>query len=136
MDVRVIAGGDELYLDVFMGDLDNVDTALLDVSTLTAAEVDSYGWVKPGVPLQLTGGNLALITAANQTVYTVTPSPIQLRGRYDNANLAADTRDIHAQAPTTGAVQRKAMEKNLGRVLSANEIAGFALPGCKIQLIP
>ena len=101
----------------------------VDVSTLTTAEVDSSGYLKPGVPLQANG---ALVSAAGQTVHGVTIEAVKLTGRTGNANLATDTSDPLVAVNTEGLINRDIAEDNLGRVYSANELAALALGGFKV----
>lgn len=124
-------GGEELYADVCMGEPQGVDTIKLDVSAMTVAEVDAYGFLKPGVPLKKDG----TLVGNGEAVYGVVPNAVKLRGRTNNANLGADTNDVHVAVATSGSVQKKAIQKNLGRALTANELAGFAAAGCKIALV-
>ncbi len=99
---------------------------LIDVSTLSANEVDSKGYLKPGVPVNKTGD---LVTAG--FVYGVTIEATKIAE--DNTDLA-NTPDTFVAVSTSGLVNRDLVEDILGRPLSAAEIAGFDAAGCKLGL--
>jgi len=57
MSVTKTAGGKD-YLSPFIGPVDHTQAVRLDVSAMTTDEVDTKGYLKPGVPLTR-GGILA-----------------------------------------------------------------------------
>ena len=121
LDIFSKPGGDA-YANPFIGAPGPVVNFKVDVSTLTAAEVDDGGYLKPGVPFQANG---ALVTAAGQSVYGVTLEALRLSGRRDNANLAADTNDTMIAVATSGTINRDFAESVLGRPYTANELAAL-----------
>jgi hypothetical protein len=123
------AGGTD-YANPLVGGAYDVTNLKLDVSTLTTNEVDSKGFLKPGVPLQLSSGVGVLISGASQTVYGVTFEPIKLRD--DNSGLGTDTTDPIIAVATAGLLNLDIIEDNLGRVLSANELAALTAGGFKL----
>lgn len=97
----------------------------------TSAEIDSQGYLKPGVPVLSTG---LLVSGAAQTIFGVTIEAIKV----GNGNAAGDLAALGTQqivVATIGQVNKKIIEDNLGRVLSANELAAFAIGGCTVKLL-
>lgn len=121
--------GGTAYAAVIVGAVLGMTHIKLDVSTLTPAEVDANGYVKPGVPLQKDG---TLVSAAGQSVYGITIEASHFR--VDNMGLAADTTDPIIAVCTLGVVNLDIVEDNLGRPLSANELAAFNSAGCRLNL--
>jgi hypothetical protein len=101
----------------------------VDVSALTTAEVDTYGYIKPGVPLLQTG---LLVTAGY--VFGVTIEPIKIAASNSSTDLGAAT-DCFVAVATIAQVSQDIIEDNLGRALTTAELAGFDLAGSKIALI-
>ncbi|MBW3636494.1 MAG: hypothetical protein KY445_08530 [Armatimonadetes bacterium] len=105
----------------------------VDVSTLTVAEVDRFGKIRPGTPLGEDGKRLTGVVG--EYVRGVVPEAAQLvAANPTNATLAANTSDPFVGVGVIGVVDRDAVEANLGRVLSAEELAGFAHAKCKLVL--
>lgn len=121
--------GGTSYAPIIVGDPDGMTHIKLDVSTLTTDEVDANGNLKPGVLLQANG---ALVTAAGQSGYGVTIEASKILT--GNTALATDTSDPVIAVCTNGLVNRDIVEDNLGRALSANEVAAYAAGGCRLQL--
>jgi hypothetical protein len=144
----------DAYLQIYPGgeDPEGVVSVTIDISTLTTDEVDSNGNIKPGVPLTFTsvvpgiGGTTSITAAkvASGAVDGVTFEPIARRtvtttlagiNLADNANLSSDTNDPFGAVMTSGSVVRSYAERNLGRALTAGEIAGFDNAKSKLKLI-
>jgi hypothetical protein len=127
--------GDTTYGPVFIGDILGMQQVVVDVSTLTTAEVDADGWLKPGVPFQKDG---TLVSAGSgQFVYAVNPEPQDLQLATvppTDATLAADTKTFALGMGTIGEVNRDIIEDNLGRAISANELAAFNAAGSMIHV--
>lgn len=107
----------------------NTDVVKVDVSALTSAEIDTYGYLKPGVPLLQTG----LPVTAGGAVYGVTIEAIKVAASNAGADIAAAV-DPFVAVGTIGTVNRDIAEDNLGRVYTAAEIAGFGLAGSTLKL--
>lgn len=129
LDIQNIPSPGALYGHPFVSPVRDPDHVKLDVSTLTAVEVDAYGYIKPGVILQQNG---AIITAANQTAYGVVIEAEKLPGRSNNTGLAADTTDPLIAVCTDGLINRDIVKDNLGRDLNPNELAALAAGGFKV----
>lgn len=106
----------------------NTDVVKVDVSALTTNEVDTYGFLKPGVPFLKTG---LPVTAG--AVYGVTIESIKVAASNAAADIAAAV-DPFVALGTIGTVNRDIAEDNLGRAYTAAEIAGFDLAGSKLHL--
>lgn len=128
MPVRVTnTAGGQAYGNPFVGSPGPTTNLKIDVSTLTTAEVDTDGYLKPGVPFQSTG---ALVSGASQVIHGVTMEPIKIAD--GNTALAGDTSDPIIGVVTSGLINRDLAEDNLGRAYSANEIAALAAGGFKL----
>lgn len=106
--------GDTGFVDIRVGDGHGIHQQIIDVATQTATDVNGY--LPPGVPLQASGVPVTnTATVGTQVVAGVVgPESVKLgaANHFGNAIL-------------TGVLNRDAIEDNLGRVLSANEIAAF-----------
>lgn len=114
----------------FVGPMNHTMTVPVAVGALTTAEVDANGYLKAGVPFSAAG---ALVGAA-VPVFGVTPEAIKVATTNAAADLTA-AGTVRVTVGTVGQVNRALMESSLGRVLTANEIAGFGLAGCRIHLL-
>lgn len=122
------------YGNPFVGDVLATDVVVLDISDLTTSEVDADGWLKPGLPVEKDGD---VTIASGQPVYGVTIEPIKLNHATippTDASLAADTGTQQVAVGTHGVVNQDIMVDNLGRALTADEVAGFAIAGCNLHL--
>lgn len=130
MPIEIVStAGDSLYENPFIGAPGPVVNVTLDISTMTTAEVDAKGYLKPGVPVQASG---ALVSGTGQTVYGVTVEAQKMPGRTGNANLAGDTSDPMIAVATSGTINRDLSEDNLGRAYGANELTALPLGGFKL----
>ncbi len=117
---------------VFIGDRHTL-TVKVDVSTLTTAEVDAKGNLKAGTSVGRDGKRLT--GAAGESVFGVVPEHVKIVPvNPTNTTLAAVINDVFVAVGVTGVCDRDAVEFNLGRVLSAAEIAGFESGKCKVVL--
>jgi hypothetical protein len=118
------------HAPVFVGKITGTDVVQVDISDLTINEVDQDGYIKPGVPLSKIGDTIG----AAVPVWGVTIEAIKLPLATippTNVSLAADT----GTCPEVfGLCNRDIMEDNLGRALTANEIAGFDLAGSNCRI--
>lgn len=129
-------GTGKLYANPFVGEAEYPAQIAVNISALTADEIDTYGFLKPGIPLNKAG---ALVGAGPDYVYGVTPEPLDVLhlfyGGPDWATRLAAVGSIQLNVITIGQVNRGIIEDNLGRVLTANELAGFTAAGSKIVLL-
>lgn len=130
MSITTTAGGIG-YGNPFIGGVNHPAQIKVDVSGLTIAEVDQFGYLKPGVPLTKTG----VLVGSGAFVYGVTIEAQKIvPDNPTDVTLAAVTVDPIITVNTVGHVNRDVIEDNLGRALTADEITGFDLAGSKIAL--
>ena len=129
MRIEKTAGG-TAHVSALIGAADNPAQILVDVSALTANEVDSRGYLKPNVPLTRTG---LLVGAAPAFVFGVTVEAVKVAASNSGADLAAAV-DVFVAVHTNGLFNRDIIEDTLGRALTADEIAGFDRAGSKCAL--
>lgn len=131
LKIESTAGG-RAYGNPFIGGVNHPAQITVDVSGLTTDEVDEFGYLKAGVPLTKAG---ILVGASPAFVYGVTFEAQKIVPvNPTNDTLAAVTADPIITVNTVGHINRDVAEDNLGRALSANEIAGFDAAGSKIAL--
>lgn len=117
-------------INPFIGPVNHTVPIVVPLSGLTTAEVDLNGYLKPGVALARSGA----LVGSGVVVYGVTVESIKVAASNSSADLAAGG-SPEVAVGRIGLVNRKIMEDNLGRVLTAAEIAGFALAGSLISLV-
>lgn len=115
-----LAGERHLYGNPFVGDRSAPLHVQVDVSALTDDEVDANGYLKPGVPLTRAG---LLLGAANVQPFGVVSEATKIAD--GNTGLASITSDPFVVVYCQGMCNRDIMEDNLGRALTADEIAAF-----------
>lgn len=132
MPIRITntAGGTG-YGNPFVGPADHTTHVKVDISGMTNKEIDAYGYLKPGVPLRETG----VLLGSGHLVFGVTVEAQKIIADNESATIAAGT-DCFVAVGTIGQVNQDIIEDNLGRALTADEIAGFNLAGSKIVLLP
>lgn len=127
---RTVTTPDNIYGRPFVGPTNHPSQIAVNIAVLTTAEVDADGYIKPGVPLSAAGA----LVGAGVAVHGVVPEPIKVA----TSNVAGDLTAagvVQLTVMTIGQVNRGIIESNLGRVLTANEIAGFGLAGCLVKLL-
>lgn len=127
LGITTTAGG-LAHSPVFVGQIIGTDVVKVDLSDLSDEEVDADGYIKPGVPLDKNGN----IVGAGIPVWGVTIEPIKVASGGTDAILDAAT-DCFVTVGF-GLCNRDVMEDNLGRALSADEIAGFDLAGSNCRI--
>lgn len=124
--------GGETYGHPFVGPVDHTAAIVVDVSGLGTDEVDSKGYLKPGVPLKKAG--VLADATAGEFIYGVVLEATKVADDNVAATLAAAD-DIEVVVGVIGAINQDMVEDNLGRALNANELAAFVAAGCHIALI-
>jgi hypothetical protein len=107
---------------------------LLDVSTLTIDEVDQYGYIKPGVLIQINGDK---ITGVSQVAYgaVIEAAKVAPAGS-DTAALGAITDDVEVAVGLFVLINRDILEDSLGRALSADELSAVDAAGSHVAITP
>lgn len=113
----------------WVGPVNHTVAIPIDVTALTNKEVDDNGYLKAGTPFLRTG---LLVTAG--AVYGCIHENTKVAPSNSAADLAA-AGSPQVTVVLIGAVNRAILEDNLGRVLTAAEIAGFALAGSTLRLL-
>lgn len=131
MPIRITdaSGAGKDYHSPFVGPINHTVGLAVALSGLTDDEIDSKGYVKPGVPL----ANDGTLVGSGQFVYGVTVEPVKVADDNESATIAA-LGTVELAIATIGMVNRDIMEDILERALTADEIAGFNLAGSKIVL--
>lgn len=125
--IETVSGG-RSYGWPFVGEVNQVDHVKLDVSGMTTAEVDADGYLKPGVPLKING----TLVGSGEIVHGVTIEAVKIAT--NNSGLASDTSDPLVAVCTHGLINRDIVEDNLGRALTADELAAFNAAGSHIKV--
>jgi len=102
------------YSDIRIGEC-QVHQVLLDVSGLTSAD-DADGVLPVGLPITTAG--IPVAAGTDVIAGLIGPEPVPI-----------GTADVFGNIFMSGNFNRDAIEDNLGRTLSANELAAIALVG-------
>lgn len=133
MSVSSTPGG-EVHPTPFVGPVEHSVAVLLDVSTLTIDEVDQYGYIKPGVLIQINGDK---ITGVSQVAYgTVIEAAKVAPAGSDTAALGAITDDVEVAVGLFVLINRDILEDSLGRALSADELSAVDAAGSHVAITP
>ena len=109
------------YIDIRVaGDVHGIHQGLVDVSEVTGVD-DADGYLPPGLPLTATGDPVGV---GEDAYGVIGPEAVKVGGADHFANMIF-----------SGVLNRDAIEDNLGRALTADELAGI-ISGCpQIRLI-
>lgn len=125
--------GTTTYGNPFVGSIDHMLQVVVDISELTDDLVDADGYLKPGAMFKSDGTQ----PDGSGFIYAINPEPQNIRHATippTDASLAADTGTIPLGMAAAGMVNRDIVEDNLGRALTANELAAFTVAGCQFIL--
>lgn len=114
-------GGDGFYGSPFVGPVDYAYAIQVDLSALTADEIDAFGFLKPGVPLTAAGA----LVGTGDKLHGVTVEAMKVAADNQTATIAA-LGTIDVPVVVIGMVNRDIAEDILGRAYTADEVAGFA----------
>lgn len=115
----------------FVGPIVATAHVKVDVSDMSAYEVDTNGYLKPGVPLKQDGN----LVGSGDFVFGVTVEAVKLATGNTDTILDAITVDPFVAVATICQVSQDIIEDTLGRALTSDELAGFDLAGSKVSLI-
>lgn len=111
MSVTNTAAAGTAYVDIRVGEGHGIHQTLLDVSALTGVD-DTSGSLPPGLPILVSG---APVSAGAQTAFgLIGPEPVKLAAA-----------DHFGNVMLSGVFNRDAIEDNLGRSLSADELTAI-----------
>lgn len=128
ISINRVKNSDLVYASPFRGKSDHFVQVKIDVSALTNTQVDANGYLKPGVVLTLAG---LAPTAAGDKVGVLT-EPVKVHT--NNTTLADVTDDVSAGFGVIGVLNRDVMEDNMGRALTAAEVAALDGAGSRLVL--
>lgn len=129
---NTVTAGGQGYQDPFIGrSLDHTLSIATDITALSDDEIDSGGYLIPGLPLNADGELLG----AGDYVAGVVPEATKVAAGNDATSIAAALAAHPVIVCNRGNVSRDAMEYNLGRSLTAEEIAGFTVAGSQLTLL-
>lgn len=134
MPIRVTnpATADQVYASPFVGPVNHTAQIQVNLTLLTNAEIDSKGYLKPGVPLTLAG---ILVGVAPAYVFGVTIEAIKVANGNAAGDISGASTSFEVAVCTVGQVNRAIAEDNLARAYTANELAGFVAAGSTIKLL-
>lgn len=133
MPIRVrnaVTVGGDTHQSPFVGPVDHTVSIAVPIGVLTADEVDANGYLKPGLPLTAAGARIGVGGA----VYGCVVEATKVATGNDAAALTA-AGSPQVTVALIGTVNRDVLEDNLGRVLTADEVAGFSAAGSLIKLL-
>lgn len=123
--------GTSTYGNPIVGEPGPLLQVVVDISELTTDEVDADGFLKPGVSFKSDGtqpdgsGFMYAMNIEPTKIITYVPT---------NALLAADTDTIPVGCVIGGVINRDIVEDNLGRAMTANELAAAIAAGSQFTL--
>lgn len=124
------------YGNPFVGPVDHTNQLAVDVGLLTAAEVDANGYIRPGLPLAADGTLIGIAPdyAYGAVVEATKVAEGNTQLQRDAAGPAGDG-IVRIAVARSGLLNRDIVEDNLGRVLSADEIAGIGAASSRLALV-
>ena len=131
ISVKEVAGGQN-YGNPLVGAPGPFMHIKLDVSGLTEDEVDTYGYLKPGVLLASDGTLCGAADFAYGIVVEAIKLPIVVPAT--DASLAAETGDPLVAVSTSGLINRDVAEDNLGRAYTADELDAIVTAGSNFNI--
>ena len=119
------------YGHPLVGPAKGVLQVVVDISELTTAEVDADGFLKPGVSFKSDGTQ----PDGSGFMYAMNVEPIKIIDYVPtDALLAADTDTIPVGCATGGIINQDIVADNLGRAMTANELAAAVAAGSDFTL--
>lgn len=128
---RSLLTGGSIYPNPLVGPVNHTHAIAVNIAALTTAEVDARGYLKPGVIFAADG---TLVGIAPDYAFGITVEPLKVATGNTAAELTA-AGVVDVALATIGQVNRAVVEDILGRVLTADEIAGFTRAGSTLKLL-
>lgn len=128
---RNIVAASQDYANPMIGPVNHTHQLAVNVAVLTANEVDANGYLRPGVIFDKTGILVGVAPAYN---YGIVVAPVKVAKSNAGADLVAAGVQRVAVC-RIGIVNGDIVEDNLGRALTANELAGFERAGTHLGLV-
>lgn len=122
----------QIYGRVNVGIAEYTAQRSINVTALTANEVDSDGYLIPGVVFS--GATPGVLVGSTVPVFGCVIEPIKIAKSNSGTDLTA-AGTVQVALLTIGQINRKIAEDNMGRAYNANELAGFLLAACHLILL-
>lgn len=119
------------YANPMVGPVNHTHQLAVNVAALTTREVDSNGYLKPGVIFDKAGALVGVAPAYN---YGIVVAPVKVAKSNSGTDLTAAGVQRVAVC-RIGIVNGDIVEDNLGAVMTANELAGFERAGTHLGLV-
>lgn len=110
------------YESPFVGPVDHTASVQVDITGLTNKEIDTKGYLKPGVPFTRDG----LLVGYEDALYGVTVEEVKLIADNEAGTIAAATDPVTVAVGLIGTINRAVAEDQLERAYTGDELAGFA----------
>lgn len=132
--IRQTHTGGQTYVTPFVGPIDHTGPIRLDVSSLDGTDfVDEFGFIIPGTPLTAAGVPASAAAGAGTAAVGCVPEAIRVAPSGASADLAAAA-DFDIAVAHICQINRDALEDNIGRALTADEVTNLTSLG-RIVLI-
>lgn len=129
IEITSLSGGGTVYGSPFIGPVSYVMQIDIDVTALTTREVDSDGYLKPGVPFLASG---ALVSAPAQSILGVVIEALRVAGGNAAGDFSAASAAHQIGLATIGQINRDVVEDNMGAAFTADELDAFSDIDCHI----
>lgn len=116
----------------FVGPINHTAQIEVDITALSDDEIDSKGYLKPGVPFRRAG---TLVSGGGQFVFGVTIEPLKVADSNSAEDIAAASAAANVAVATICQINRALAEDQLGRAYTANELAAFDAAGSRCVLL-
>ena len=127
----VKTAGTTTYGHPLVGDSGPLLQVVVDISELTTANVDADGFIVPGTSFKSDGTQ----PDGSGFMYAMVVEPIKIIDYVPtDVLLAADTATIPVGCAVGGVINRDVVEDNLGRAMTANELAAAVAAGSQFTL--
>lgn len=126
-----VVGASQDYANPMVGPVNHTHQLAVNIAALTSREVDSKGYLKPGVIFDKAGIAVGVAPAYNYGI-TFAPQKVALSNSGTDLTAAGVQRITVARF---GLVNGDIVEDNLGAVMTANELAGFERAGTHLALV-
>lgn len=124
IEMEVTRVGGMPYGNPFVGPINHTAPVRVDVSALSATQVDDRGYLKASVFLKRDGTPIGV----GEAVYGLVVEPVKVAASNAPADLAAAV-DIDVAVAVICAVNRQIVEDIHGRALTADELASVGVAG-------
>lgn len=131
ISITSLSGGGTVYGSPFIGPVEYVQQIAIDVTALTTREVDSDGYLKPGVPFKANGD---LVGAPAESILGVVIEPLKVASGNGAGDFSAASAAHQIGLATIGQLNRDVIEDNLGAVISVDELDAFSDIDCHLIL--